>query len=107
MLGFILFFRELSLLSLLIIVIPFSSSSALQKFRPLLYRLITSAASSPSWENLLSANKRPGMELPLSKPATCSFVLEFRPAVTHCLDLCVAGELRLLNELKREAQSAI
>lgn len=47
------------------------------------------------------------MELLLSKPTTYSFVLEFIPAVTHSLDLRVAGELRLLNELKCEAQSVI
>lgn len=107
MLGLILFFREPSLLALLVIVVLFSSSSALQEFRPLLYRLVNSTVSSPSWENLLSANKRPTMELPLSKPTTCSFVLEFIPAVTHSLDLCIAGELRLLNGLKCESQSAI
>lgn len=101
MLGFILFCRQLSLLFLFIIVTLFSSSSAFQEFRPLLYRLVMSAPSSPGGENLLCANKRPSMELLLSKPTIYSFVLEFRPAVAHSLDPCVAGELRLCNELKR------
>lgn len=35
---------------------------------------------------------------------SCSFVLEFIPAATHSLDLCVAGELRFLTELRHKAQ---
>lgn len=92
-LGFILLFRELLLLSLLVVISLFASSTALQEFRSTLNRLVSSTVSSPSWENLLSANRRSSMELPLSNPVIHSFLLEFIPAVTHREDLCVAEAL--------------
>lgn len=92
-LGFILFFRELFFLSLLIVVTLFSSSTAPQEFRSTVNRLVASTARYPSWENWLSAGRRPNGELPLSNPIICSFVLELLPAVTHSLDLRIAEAL--------------
>lgn len=92
-LGFVLFFGELLFLSLLIVATLFSSSTAPQEFRSTLNRLVASTASSPSWENLLCSSRRPSGELPVLNPIICSFVLEFLPAVTHSLDLCIAEAL--------------
>ena len=68
MLGFILFFRELLLLSLLIIVVLFSSSSALQEFRPLVYKLVTSTVSSLVGKICCPLTKDPIWSSPYQNP---------------------------------------